>query len=334
MDIFIVSLGCVVFLGVLFMNSFGKQQAFLTSLQGRHVVITGGSSGIGLSLAKRCLVEGAYVTLIARTKENLLKARRYLMDTVGCSSDCILVKAVDVACPTAIAAAIEECFKWRPIDVLICNAGIARGGYLEDLNTTELESQYRINLLGSIYPVHAALPLLKRRSQKHPTSIVFMNSLCSLYFACGANTYMVSKYAQKGLAELLKVELRPWNINVQMVIPGYTETAMLDEVDKFSSAAPLWRKLFMFKRENAQSSDQVAVITMEAVKRGNFLTTTAADGFALGILGRGLAPEDRPFQALLELLLLLPARVVSFVWIAMITILVRRQAALLKAKVG
>lgn len=52
------------------------------------------------------------------------------------------------------------------------------------------------------------------------------------YFACGANTYIVSKYAQKGLAELLKAELRPWNINVQVVIPGYTETQMLDEGER------------------------------------------------------------------------------------------------------
>lgn len=96
-------------------------------------------------------------------------------------NDYLFVQVVDVASASEIAAVIEESFHWRPIDVLVCNAGIAKGGYLEDVSISDLEMQYHINLLGSIYPVHAALPLLKPRSLAgHPTSIVFINSLCSL----------------------------------------------------------------------------------------------------------------------------------------------------------
>lgn len=299
---------------------------FFPSLLDKHVVVTGGSVGIGLSLAKRCLLEGAFVTLMARTELNLVKARDSLVQQLGCSKDRILLKTVDVACPSAIKAAIEESFSWRPIDILICNAGIAKGGFFEDVSTQVLESQFRINLLGSIYPVHAALPLMKKRSQKHHTSIVFVNSLCTLFFACGANTYMASKYAQRGLAELLKLQLRPYNINVQLVIPGFTETSMLDEVDKFSSSAPVWRSLLMFKRENAQTTDQVAQIAIEAVKRGNFLTTTGMDGFFLRILGRGLLPEDSLVMGTLELLLVLPARIASFVMLFIFSTAVRRHA--------
>lgn len=64
----------------------------IKSLLGKHVVITGGSSGIGFALAKRCVSEGAFVTLMSRTESNLVKARDSLIEIVGAQSDRILLK--------------------------------------------------------------------------------------------------------------------------------------------------------------------------------------------------------------------------------------------------
>lgn len=90
------------------------------------------------------------------------------------------MQAVDVSDSTAVSAAIVECFEWRPIDLLICNAGSSGHGLFGEVKTSELDRLTKTNLLGCVYPVHAALPLMKARSKQYPSSIVFMGSLSGL----------------------------------------------------------------------------------------------------------------------------------------------------------
>lgn len=81
---------------------------------------------------------------------------------------------------TAVAAAIVESFEWKPIDILICNAGTAIHGFLDGMKVRELDAVTRTNVLGCAYPLHAALPLMKARSSQHPSSIVLIGSLSGL----------------------------------------------------------------------------------------------------------------------------------------------------------
>ncbi len=90
------------------------------------------------------------------------------------------LQIADVGDYAAIARVIEEALTWRPIDVLICNAGITRSGFFEDVSVEDLNAVVQTNLLGTVYPVHAALPSLKERSRSHPVAIVFIGSLASL----------------------------------------------------------------------------------------------------------------------------------------------------------
>ncbi len=81
---------------------------------------------------------------------------------------------------TAISTALKESYEWRPIDVLINNAGITRSGFMENFSLEDINTVVQTNVLGSIYPVHAILPQLKLRSRDHPILIVFIGSLASL----------------------------------------------------------------------------------------------------------------------------------------------------------
>jgi NAD(P)-dependent dehydrogenase (short-subunit alcohol dehydrogenase family) len=90
------------------------------------------------------------------------------------------LQIADVGDYAAIARVIDEALTWRPIDVLICNAGITRSGFFEDVSVEDLNAVVQTNLLGTVYPVHAALPSLKERSRSHPVAIVFIGSLASL----------------------------------------------------------------------------------------------------------------------------------------------------------
>jgi 3-dehydrosphinganine reductase len=161
-------------------NSRRKKPNFISSFSGKHVFITGASSGIGLSLSKQFLSEGAFVTLVARNSGRLEDAAKFLLKEVQCSSDQFRTKVADVGDYAVIRRVIEEAFAWRPIDVLICNAGLLRTAYFEDLKLQDINDLMQTNVMGSVYPVHAALPSLKQRSRTHPICIVFVASLASL----------------------------------------------------------------------------------------------------------------------------------------------------------
>ena len=85
-----------------------------------------------------------------------------------------------------ISDAIKESHMWKPIDVLICNAGFVRSEYLENTSIEDLDLIIQTNLTGTLYTLHAALPLMKNRDgrPKPPGSIVLMCSLGSLVLPC------------------------------------------------------------------------------------------------------------------------------------------------------
>jgi 3-dehydrosphinganine reductase len=214
----------VVTLGVSFLAlRRRKKPDFIASFAGKHVLITGASSGIGLALSKKSLEEGAFVTLVARNSAKLEQAAGSLLKDLQCSPDRILTKVppkklnptssrqqqlqgllmsrmkcgpirpaltdplqsffsqvADVGDYASIARVMEEALAWRPIDVLMCNAGVTRTGFFEDVKLKDINSIVQTNLLGAIYTVHASLPSLKQHSRAHPVSIVFIASLASL----------------------------------------------------------------------------------------------------------------------------------------------------------
>lgn len=155
----------------------GGKRPHIKSLLGKHVVITGGSTAIGFALAKKCVSEGAFVTLMNRTEENVRKACDALIKSMGGQSDRILLKVVDVSDAAAVSQAITESFRWRPIDILICNDGLAEA---DVVNVDDIDMVTKTSFWAHVYPVRAALPLMKRRSFEYPSSIVFMSSLSGL----------------------------------------------------------------------------------------------------------------------------------------------------------
>jgi NAD(P)-dependent dehydrogenase (short-subunit alcohol dehydrogenase family) len=83
--------------------------------------------------------------------------------------------------PEAISAAIREAHERAPIDILICNAGIIIPGHFDDVSTKDLEETVTTNVLGSLYPIHAAIPLMKQRCGPNtPQSIVLVSSVAGL----------------------------------------------------------------------------------------------------------------------------------------------------------
>ncbi|KAH8972341.1 hypothetical protein BDL97_02G190000 [Sphagnum fallax] len=290
-----------------------KKKNFIASFAGKHVLITGGSKGIGLSISKKLLQEGAFVTLVSRSGSNLEEAKTSLVKELHCGSDQILTKVADVGDYATIARAIREAVAWRPIDVLICNAGRGQCGYVEDIPSQDVNTLVQTNLLGSLHAVHAALPFLKQQSSSnHPVSIVIMGSLASLVPLYANSVYTSTKYALKGLAESLKLELIPFGIRVTLLCPGFVDTPLADEITPHSNPE-LLEGFKLAVQVQSQSVDEVAEISIAGIKSGSFLiTTTPFVGPLLRIVSQGLTSDESFVKNVLEAIAYFPLRLLFF----------------------
>ncbi|GLJ10512.1 hypothetical protein SUGI_0129590 [Cryptomeria japonica] len=284
----------------------------IKSLMNKHVVITGASSGIGLAMAKEVLLQGGFVSMISRNPSNLQRAVKSLVEDISCHPDRIFTKAADVSNFRAITQAIQEAFQWKPIDVLITNAGLTRSGNLETQTVEDIDLTIGTNLNGTIYPIHASLPLLKKHSKEHPVSIVLVGSLASMFVFYAEGVYTATKYAVKGLAESLKIELMPYNIAVSLACPGFVETPFLDEVEKDEKDLKLLKILNMYDRKRAEDPNDVAKRVLEGAKKGSFLIVkTNYPGLYVSTLARGFVPAESLGRLLLEMVLYFPFRALS-----------------------
>ncbi|CAM6085463.1 unnamed protein product [Calypogeia fissa] len=313
MDMIVV---CIILGAVVYFicGFFWKRPLHISSLKGKHVLITGASSGIGLALAEQALSEGAYVTVTGRNSATLKNAIAFLSKRVADSSHRIEMKVADVADYKAMTDTIRESDSWKPIDVVICNAGLTRSGYLDQVAVEDLELTVRTNILGVVYAVHAVLPLMKRRSPKHPMAIVLIGSLASLFLMYGNSVYTGTKYALKGIAESLRLELLPYSIKVNLICPGFVRTPFLDEAEKADDLQTLMKDVNLYDRNQAHSPEEVAQRTLKAVKEGSSIVTmTPVLGSALLMLARGFMPDDSILKTLQEMLLYPLVRLFSIV---------------------
>ncbi|GLJ08856.1 hypothetical protein SUGI_0097190 [Cryptomeria japonica] len=287
---------------------------WLQSLEGKHVLITGGSSGIGLAIAKEALSQGAFVTLVARSSTKLEKAEQNLVKD-GATKHKILTKVADVGVYETLAKAIKEAFEWRAVDVLVCNAGAAKTALLDEGRIEDLHAIIRTNLTGVVNTLHVGIPLLKQRSAQTLMSIVLMNSRSGMYALYGNSVYTATKHALKGLGETLKLELMPYNIRISMVFPGFVDTPMLNysglEDDK--DILQMIKDISFYSRSRIETPEHVAKYTLEETKKGTFLITSQFGGLVLSIFSRGPMPAESFGRALIELILCIPFRLFSFV---------------------
>lgn len=148
-------------------------------LKGRHVLISGGSSGIGLAMARQAAFEGAHVSILARNPAKLEAAREAIRQATG--SD-VSILSVDVQDFDSVSKAIQDA---GPIDVLVANHGVYFSQELELQDLQEIKLQVEINLMGTFHLIKAALPGMKQNAKNtnFPASIAIMSSQSGQVFA-------------------------------------------------------------------------------------------------------------------------------------------------------
>jgi 3-dehydrosphinganine reductase len=194
-----------------------------TRFKNKNVLITGGSSGIGLAIAKEFGKYGANLYLIARNPERLKNAKREIFDSIPEAGN-VVVFPIDVSVQKEVENAVQTIIEQHDgIDILINNAGISICGRLEDHSSAEHEKVLRINYLGVLYTLQAVYPHLKTKPGSH---IGFVSSVAGYLGVFGFSAYAASKFAVTGLAESIRNEAKDYGIGVTMIYPPDTDTPM------------------------------------------------------------------------------------------------------------
>jgi NAD(P)-dependent dehydrogenase (short-subunit alcohol dehydrogenase family) len=186
-------------------------------------VVTGGASGIGLSLARALGSEGRQVLIADRTARDLDRAVQVLADSGVRAGACL----VDVRDPAALESVAEAAAALGPIEVLCCNAGVTtERANVWDGPQERFDFAFGVNLHGLLHTLRAFVPRLIETSS--PSSVVVTASMAGLTESPGTGAYAASKAAVIAVTRILRAELAATSphIGVALLCPGLVKTSL------------------------------------------------------------------------------------------------------------
>jgi short-subunit dehydrogenase len=190
-------------------------------IQGKVVIVTGASSGIGEATARAFGREGAKVVLAARRVERLEALAREI-NSMGAGAETLVIQT-DLSKLEDIHTLVRKTLdRFGRIDVLVNNAGFGRLDWLENLDPQkDIEFQFDVNVLGVVQTTRQALPVMIEQRAGH---IINMCSIAGLVATPMYTIYAACKHAVHGFSEALRREVKPWGIDVSILYPGGVAT--------------------------------------------------------------------------------------------------------------
>jgi NAD(P)-dependent dehydrogenase (short-subunit alcohol dehydrogenase family) len=181
-------------------------------MKNKTILITGGTTGIGLATAQLLSAEGARVIVTGRNPETLAAARKLLPGVTVLASD-----SADLAAARALGRDVAA--QAKSLDGVFLNAGIAKFAPFDATTADDYEQQFNVNVRGLFFQLQSLLPLLA-----NPSSVVFTSSIAGSTAMSGASIYSATKAAVISLGLTLAVELAPRGTRVNVLSPGPIDT--------------------------------------------------------------------------------------------------------------
>lgn len=297
---------------------------------GTHVIISGGSKGIGKSLAKRFAELGTHVTIIARNERDLQEAKAEIEKSRKNSHvqkiRTVSLDLTSVSFPDnsnsdlnkhqrqlldMILGEHEKC------DILINCCGSSIPARFEDISQQQFNYMMQVNYFSAVNLTRLLLPIMKARSlanrqtngNRHTNSrIVFVSSMCGLMSFFGYSAYSASKFAIVGLAQALHMELKPFDIGVTVSFPPDTHTPGFEEENKIKPSLTSE----ISKTGNVYSADEVAQSIVRDIRAKRFSSTVGIENLLVLMASNAFMPCDSLGRLLLESLLAGPLKLVAY----------------------
>ena len=197
------------------------------NIEGKIVVITGASSGLGEATARHLSALGATVVLGARRLERIEALAKELAGQDGRAGQALAVQT-DVTQSGQVKKLVEAAVAaYGRIDVMINNAGLMPHSPLERLKIDDWDRMIDVNLKGVLYGIAAALPYMQQQKSGH---IINVSSVAGHKVRPGSAVYAATKHAVRALSEGLRQEVKPYNIRTTVISPGAVATELPNSI--------------------------------------------------------------------------------------------------------
>jgi 3-dehydrosphinganine reductase len=247
-----------------------------TTYQGKTALITGGSSGIGLALAIDLARQGANIWLLARDGVKLEQACQQVTASLVDSSQQVRTFQADVSKCEELAAVLQPAMQLHGTpDLLINSAGTSYPKFFTDINLDIHRHAMDVNYFGTLNTIHLLVPGMIARGSGH---IVNISSIAGFHGVIGYSAYSPSKFAVRGLSDVLYYELKPYGINVSVVFPPDTDTPALTAEKEIR---PLLLDVMSKTYNQTMQPTDVARNILRSLIRGQYLIAPGFDSFSL-----------------------------------------------------
>lgn len=235
-------------------------------LEGKRIIVTGGSRGIGAAIVSRAMAYGAEVAFTFHSNQEAAEALAGPLRTRYPDRKCLAAQ-----CDVADTAAMRETMtklaqELGGLDALVNNAGITRDAAFGRMKREQWDEVLNTNL-GGVF--NATQPLMLPFVKKRSGAIVNITSLGGIYGSSGQANYAASKAGMIGMTKSLAKELAPFGVRVNAVAPGFIETDMIaimpaDKLEAFKAEIPMQR---------LGTVDEIAeVVCFLASERASYIT--------------------------------------------------------------
>lgn len=237
------------------------------SLQGRRVLLTGASGGIGLAVARGLHGRGATVLASARREDVLEGLRSDLGDRVE-------PLPADLADASQVSALVDRAGE---VDVLVANAALPASGPLLEFEHDQIDRALDVNLRAPAHLARALAPAMVGRGSGH---LVFVSSLSGKAASGGSSLYSATKFGMRGLALGLREDLHGTGVGVTTVFPGFIRGAGMFH-DSGAQLPPL---------VGTRTAEEVAEALIRGIERNRAEVDVAPLSLRLGAAAAGVAP--------------------------------------------